>query len=62
MQTFDVVKPNDVVSDVDPRFAVVAIATLPNSFHLENQEDAFSNSVVPAVSLAAHAADKAIAG
>ena len=48
--------------DVDPRFAVVAIATLPNSFHLENQEEAFSNSVVPAVSLAAHAADEALAG
>ena len=62
MQTFAVIEADDVVGDVDSGFRVVGIVALPHPFHFEIQEEAFSNSVVPTVSLAAHAADEALAG
>jgi hypothetical protein len=36
--------------------------TLPDALHPDIQEEAFSDGVVPAVTFAAHAADKAVAG
>ena len=62
MQAFAVVEADDVIGDVNPGFSVVCLVALPYPFHFKVQEEAFSNSVVPAVSLAAHAADEAIAG
>ncbi len=62
MQAFAVIKADDVVGDVDPGFSVVGIVALPYPFHFKIQEEAFSNSVVPTVSFAAHAADEAPAG
>ena len=41
---------------------MVGVLTLPDPFHLEVQEEAFSDGVVPAVTLAAHATDEAVAG
>ena len=35
--------------------------TLPDALHLDIQEEAFSDGVVPALTFAAHAADKAVA-
>ena len=39
---------------------MVSVLALPNPLHLEVQEEAFSNRIVPAVALSAHAANEAM--
>ena len=62
MQAFAVVEPDDVVGDINPGFGLGGIVALPHPFHFKIQEEAFSNSVVPAIPLPTHAADEALAG
>ena len=48
-----VVESDDVVGDVGFGLGVIDVLTLADPFHLEVQEEAFSDGVVPAVTLAA---------
>src|SRR5471032_1978426 len=41
---------------------MVGIFALPHAFHFEVQEEAFSDGIVPAITLATHAANEAVAG
>ena len=60
MEPDAVVEADDVVGDVSDGFSVIGIVALPNPFHLQIQEEAFHDGVIPAVALAAHAGDKAV--
>ena len=62
MQPHAVVAADDVVSDVARGLGVVGIVTLPNTLHFELQEEALHHRVIPAVALAAHAANQAVLG
>ncbi len=61
VQPHAVVKAHDVVGDVHHGLGVVGVVALPGPFRLEAQEEALHHRVVPAVALAAHAADQAVA-
>jgi signal transduction histidine kinase/CheY-like chemotaxis protein len=52
LQTFAVVEPDDVVSDVDPHSAVVSIVTLPHPFHLALVSDVFMSPSAKKLSVA----------
>ena len=58
MQSRAVVKANDVVRHIGHGFLVVGVILLPDSLHLQVQEEALHNRVIPAVAFAAHAGDQ----
>ena len=51
MQTHGVVEVNDVVSDVCDGLKVIGIVFLPDTLHLQVQEEALYHRVVTAVAL-----------
>ena len=55
-----VVEADDVVGNAVHGFALVSVIVLPIALHLQIQEEALHYRVVPAVALAAHAADQAM--
>jgi hypothetical protein len=59
---FAVVKTSDVICHIELRFRMIRVIALPNTFHLQVQEEAFSDGVIPAITFAAHAAEKAVLG
>ena len=62
MQALAVVEAGDVICHIALGFRMVRVISLPDTLHLQVQEEAFSDGVIPAVTFAAHAADKAILG
>jgi hypothetical protein len=56
---FAVVKASDVICHIELRFRMIRVIALPNTFHLQVQEEAFSDGVIPAITFAAHAAHAA---
>ena len=62
VQTHVVVETDDVVGDVVRGLSVVGVVALPHPLHLQIQEEALHHGVIPAVALAAHAADQAVFG
>ena len=58
MQALAVVEAGDVIGHVKLGLCVVRVIALPDALHLQVQKEAFSNSVIPAVAFAAHAADE----
>lgn len=62
MQPVCVVKADDVVGNVGGGLCMVGVVQLPNPLHLQVQEEAFHHRIIPAVALAAHAGDQAMAG
>lgn len=62
MQPQGVVEADDVVVDVGNGFVVIDIDALPGTLHLQVQEEAFHDRVIPAVALAAHAGHQLVPG
>lgn len=62
MQALAVVEACDVICHIELGFRMVRVTALPDALHLQVQEEAFSDGVIPAISFAAHAADKAMLG
>ena len=60
VQSHVVVEADDVVGNVCGRLGMVGIVTLPNALHLQIQEEAFHDRVIPAIALATHAADQPV--
>ena len=60
MQALAAVEAGDVIGHVELGLCMVRVIALPDTFHVQVQEEALSNSVIPAVALAAHAADEAM--
>lgn len=62
MQALAVIELDDVSGDIAPGFCMIRVIPLPDALHLQVQEESFGDRVVPAVPLAAHAADEAVFG
>lgn len=60
VQSFTVVEADDVIIDIVFSLGVVRILALPDAFHLEIQEEALGDGIIPAISLSAHGANKAM--
>ena len=60
MQPRTVVEAHDVRSDISFCFRLIGIVSLPDPFHLEIQEKAFGDGIVPAIALTTHAAYEAM--
>ncbi|ANE55998.1 hypothetical protein A1356_05660 [Methylomonas koyamae] len=61
MQAPIVVKIDDIVGHVADGLGVVGILAAPDTLHFQIEKDALHDRVVPAVTLATHAALKAVA-
>lgn len=61
VQSHAVVEAHDVVGDVGNSLVLIGVVSLPDTLRLEAQEEALYYRIVPAVDLAAHAADQAVA-
>ncbi len=55
-----VVKADDVVVDISDCLSGVGVVSLPDSLHLQIQEEAFHHGAIPTVSLAADAGNQAV--
>lgn len=62
MQPFTVVERHDIVSYVQFAIGVVGVSALPNALHLQIQEEASGNGIVPTISLPTHAAGEPVLG
>lgn len=60
MQPLAIVEASDVIGHVKFGFRVVRVISLPDTLHLHNQEESFSDGVILTNDFAAHAADKAM--
>ena len=60
MQPSAVVEADDVVSNIVGGFCMIGVVLLPNSLHLQIQEEALHHRVVPAVAFTAHAVHQAM--
>ena len=62
VQPHAVVEVDDVVGDVAHCLGVVGVVALPNTLHLQVQEEALRHRVIPTIAFTAHAADQAMFG
>ena len=60
MQSYAVVKADDVFSDISYAFNMIGVVSLLYAFHLEIQEEPLHDSVIPAVPLSAHARTQSV--
>ena len=60
MKSCTVVKANNVVGDIGYGLKLIGIVLVPDPLHLQIQEEAFHDSVIPTISFSAHAAHQAV--